>query len=353
MSQETELTLADLNFSYDPSIYDYYLDALQNQLLNFYLRADPRFAQAYSMDFTRHFIQFLKDKAKLKEPIHISILGVTRSGKSYTALAICIIHSLLNGRQFTAEYICANEFEYLEKVQSMPKEKLINSIFLIDEAKNTAFGSGSVAKRLKLTDVQNIIAINNISTISLTPDRFSNEKAFYGLRSFGKAIVKAKPMTDDGFPNYVGISRFMLYNLQEGSNGLPMGMVYIPIFTRLLPKNHAERLEKEYLDRKNDWVMKEMRGEGDVLMEMKKKSAENFLRDESFMGLKKKDEKVTYISMVLGSEWTKGEVLEIYNLIEIMRKGIKFEKNEDAQKVGKEDIEYDDKKSEEETEDDE
>jgi hypothetical protein len=253
---------------------------------------------------------------------------------SMAGLTLCIIHSLLNSRQFTMKYVCANEFDYIERLQNMPEIELINSIFLQDEQKNTAYGTGSVAKRMKILDVQNIIAINNISTIVITPDRFGNEKAFYGFRVFGKGVFKNKPFTEDGKPNYNQLTRLMLYNLQEGSNGLPMGMCYIPTVQKLLPEKHAQKLEKEYLDKKNEWVTKEMRGESDTLMMLKKNSAERFVKDDNFMGLKKKDEKITFISMVLGSEWTKGECLEVFNLTELIRKGINF----DAMKQAREDL---------------
>lgn len=309
-----ELKMSDLKFQINLKDAFYELDELQQEMLNFYLRADFRFKQAYHTNYTVPFIKWLRTSANLREPVHLSILGKTRSGKSYTAITIAIIHSLLNGRIFNSEYICAEAYEFLEKLKTMPSEKLINSIFLIDESRNAQYGFGSTARKMKLKDVQNIIAINNISTISLTPDRWANEEANYGLRTFGRCF-KTKSV------------RLMLYNLQEGSHGgsLPMGMVYLPIFTELLPKEYAEKLEKEYLEKKNEWVNAERRGEGNALAEIKKKTAEAFCHDEQFLGIKKKKERMTYISQKLGGEWTTKEFEEILNLTELIKQGVNFD----------------------------
>jgi hypothetical protein len=226
------LKLSDLDFTIDLSQADYQLDALQNEMLQFYLKNDMRFRRAFYTNWTPQFIQFMKDKAKLHEPLHLSVIGKTRSGKSYSSMSIAVIHALLNAKLFDIRYLCGNSYEFIEKLKDLDEEDLLNSIFLIDEEKKGVFSAGSIARKTKILDVQNIIAINNISTISLTPDRWSNESADYGLRSFGRCF-KTKSV------------RFMLYNLQEGGRGgsLPLGMVYIPIFTKLMPEKHAKILE--------------------------------------------------------------------------------------------------------------
>jgi hypothetical protein len=311
MEGDNKEFIKQLKFLFNLREANYEIDILQNKLLQFYLRNEIRFRRAFNTDYTADFLQFLKDKARLREPIHLSILGVVRSGKSYTAVTIASFMMALYGKKFTIEYICANAYEFLEKLKSMPQEKLLNTCFLIDEEKQATFGIGSIAKKIKLNDVQNIIAINNISTISLTPHGWAYREAMYGLRLFGRCF-KTKT------------TRSMLYNLQEKGKGgeLPLGNVYLPIFTAFLPKDYADELEKQYLEKKNEWVRGEMRGEGDVLYEIKRKSAEAFCRDEKFKGLKKKAEKITYISLKLGSEWTKGEVDEIYQITNLIRNGV-------------------------------
>lgn len=236
------------------------------------------------------------------------------SGKSYTALSLCIIHALLNGRFFDERYICGNSYEFIEKLKEMAEEDLINSIFLIDEEKKTVQGFGSTGRKMKILDVQNIIAINNISTISLTPDSWSNSNADYGCRSFGRDFEHK-------------ICRFMIYNLTESTKtGLPLGMIYLPIFTSLLPEKYAKILEGKYIKKKREWVNLEMRGEADAIAIIHKKTAESFMRDDQFLGLKKKNERKSYIQQKLGSEWSVGEIETVLQLTNMMRNGVNFDK---------------------------
>lgn len=313
MNTENNFDKSMLNFSFDLCEADYQIDALQNKLLEFYIRGDRRFRQAFYTNYTNDFLQYLKDKARLGEPIHLSVMGTTRSGKSSIASTIGFIIMALYGKMFSSEYVCANSIEFLEKIQSTPTEDTANSYFLIDEDKNY-WGIGSMAKKVKLQDVANIIAKHNISTASLCPTKFANQEAHYGLRMFGKCY-KTKTC------------RMMLYNLQEkGSGGtLPLGMVYLPIVEVLLPKEIGDKYNQEYEDKKDDWIKKEILGEGDVLYDLKKRTAENFIRDEQFKSLTKKKERMTYVSMKLGSEWTKSECEEVLSLATLLEKGVDFE----------------------------
>jgi len=311
MENEEKFDVSKLHFEFDLSKANYEIDVLQNRLLQVYLRADPKFRRAFSTNYTSDFFQFLKDKARLREPIHLSVMGVVRSGKSYSAISICAFLMALFNKKFTIDYIVGNAMEFLERLRTMPEEKLKNSCFLIDEEKSTMFNLGSIAKKTKLQDVQNIIAINNISTVMINPISWQNKEANYGLRNFGRCF-KTKTC------------RLMLYNLMEKGRGgeLPLGNVYIPIFTAFLPKSYADELEKAYLEKKNEWVRGEMRGEGDVLAEIRKKSAESFMRDKKYLELKKRGEKEAYIGIRLGSEWTKGETQQIYEITKLIEKGI-------------------------------
>jgi hypothetical protein len=116
----------------------------------------------------------------------------------------------------------------------------------------------------------------------------------------------------------------MLYTLQSGGHGgeLPMGMIYLPIFTEFLPKEYAQKLERQYLEKKMKWVNAEQRGEGDVLAETRKKNAVMFVNDKNFMRLKKKGEKMSYIMFKMGSEWTTSECEDIYQLTKLLGEGV-------------------------------
>lgn len=301
-----------LKFGFDLNKASYQLDELQNQLLQFYIRGDSRFRKAFYMNYTESFIKYLKSSTRLQEPVHISITGKTRSGKSYSATTLCLLHQAQFHRLFNSEYICANAYEFLEKLKSMPEDKLLNSIFLIDEQKQAVFGIGSMARKIKLEDVQNIIAINNISTVMLNPKSWANKDADYGLRTFGRCF-ETKTV------------RMMLYNLQEKGRGgeLPMGNIYMPIFTHFLPQPYAKELEDKYLEKKKRWVKAEMRGDGsDVLESLKKKTALNFLHDSKYMQLKSKRDRLNYITLRLGSEWTTGEKDQIEGYTKLFKNGI-------------------------------
>jgi hypothetical protein len=99
-----------------------------------------------------------------------------------------------------------------------------------------------------------------------------------------------------------------------------MGMVYLPIFTEVIP--YAEQLERDYLEKKKTWVQAEQRGEGDILFDLKKRTADKFVKDPKYLQIKHKQERLTYIGLKMGSEWTKGEVIEIESLTRLMVQGI-------------------------------
>lgn len=312
--QTQEFKPSDLNFRFELKNCDFKLDVLQEKMLQGYLRFDLKFRRAFYTNYTSDFFKFIQDKTKLNEPIHLSVMGSVRGGKSYGMISVCIYHQACYGRLFDIDYICANAYEFIEKLKEFPKEKLSNRIFLVDEEKSAVFGVGSVARKMKIQDVQNIIAINNISTIMINPTSWQNQDAFYGLRIFGRS-----------FPNKV--SRFMLYNLTANKSTMtPMGVVYIPVFTAFLDKKYSDSLEKQYLEKKNKWVDLERNGEGDILSEIKRDSAKNFMKDKQFKLLKTRDQKVTYISQKLGSEWTKSEVDEIFQITKLLEQGINLDK---------------------------
>jgi hypothetical protein len=300
-----------LDYSYDLKTAKFEQDVLQQEMLQFYLRADRKFRMAYNLDYTPKFVQFLRDKARLKEPISISCMGSTRGGKSYSMISIAWLMNYYQKRIMDAKYICGNALDFMDRLKQMQEDELMNSAFIVDEDKQSLFGQGSTAKKMKLLDISNIIAINNISTISICPTKFPRaESSSYGVRAFGRDFTQK-------------VNRFMLYNLQEGERGSirPLSMVYIPTFTKMLPKEISEKLEKEYLVKKNQWVMNEMRSTGDTFAELKKRIARIFFNDEIFNKITKKQEKLAYITAKLGGEYTKAEVDEILSMSNLYKQG--------------------------------
>ena len=302
-----------LKFEFDLSKTNYQLDRLQNKFLEFYLRSDMKFRRAFNTNYTQDFLGYIKDKTKLNEPLKLSTMGSTRGGKSYSMISLCAFHQACYRRKFNINYVCANAMEYLEKLKEFPSDKLFNRIFLIDEEKTAMFNVGSVARKMKLQDVANIVAINNISTIFLNPIKFPDKDANYGIRLFGRCFETKT-------------TRSMLYNLQESAKLIPVGMLFLPIFTAFLPKDYGLPLEAEYLKKKLAWVSDEREGRGDILAQIRKRSAEHFMKDKQFLDIAKKNEQLTYISQVLGSEFTKSEVEEILNITKLLRRGVVFNK---------------------------
>lgn len=311
--KQKELTYdrKDLKFNLDLSQAHYEIDPLQEKIIFDYQRRDERFKRAFNTNYTNDFLAVLKKKCELKEPITISIMGWTRGGKSSVGITIGVIIMAFHGRCFNIDFICANEIDFLKKIKEMDFKTSSNSVFLIDEQKSF-FGVGSTAKKIKLTDVQNIIAKHNISTVSICPTRFANEDAQYGLRVLGRCF-KTRTV------------RLMLYDLQESKMGTrPLGMIYLPIYDNFLPQEFAEKLKKDYLKIKDEWIEKEVMNENDVMGELKLDTAKMFIGDKEYDKLKTKDEKITYISMVLGAEWTVGEKKEVFTLTEMLKRGIKI-----------------------------
>ncbi len=273
------------------------MDALQLNIARLYIAENSKFAKAWITDYSKLFFRYIKDKCDLKEPIHISIIGQTRSGKSVSAITIGWLISHHNQSKFWIHNICGNEFDYLNELENSQK----NVCYIIDESKLSVYGTGSVARRMRIKDVQNIIAVNNVSTIWLRPDRWSFENVQYGLRAYGRHRDNPR------------FTRFMLYNLQESATiGAPLGMIYVPHFADLSPKN--KELEQLYLKKKQGWVDKEQLGEMDVLNSIKLDRAKELLNTMEFKDLTKRKERVAYVSQKLGSQWTKQEIEEIVTL---------------------------------------
>lgn len=228
------------------------------------------------------------------------------SGKSTSAIYIAGKVKEMVGETLLPYNVCGSEFEFIDNLKNAKK----NDFYVIDESKKTVFGVGSTAKKLKILDVQNIIAVNNISTIWIRPDRWSFEHATYGLRSAGRSF--------DSKPRY---NKYMLYNLQAtgGAGEFPMGMVYIPHYEETL--KDGKNIDKWYRAKKQAWVDKEQKGEGDAIYKFKLKIARKLAKDDKFSEMKKK-QKIVYISATLGSEWTRTECDEVVIMAEMIRGGM-------------------------------
>lgn len=322
---EGEFKWIERKFDVDIHRVNFELDALQQHLLQRYLRQDKNFLRAWNTNYTPLFMEFFKDKVRLNEPITLSIMGATRSAKSTSGITLAGLGMEARGRLMTVDKVCASEYVFLEEI----KKANFGDFYVIDESKQAMFGVGSMTRKFKIQDVQNIIAVNNISTIWIRPDKFSFEGAQYGLRSFGRGQFYT-----DGTKTPIRLARFMLYNLQESSAGgsLPLGMIYIPHFIDTL--QNGKKLWKEYSAKKQAWVDAEVQGNQDTLINQVFRVAEKIWKYEKFKVLKKKAEKTTFITALLGNEAGKQEVQQVVDVISLLEKGFTLEEIQNFNKVG-------------------
>jgi len=388
---ENELEILDVQ-------QDFVVDPLQQALIEKYCANDESFAQALFTDFTRLFFNFLRHKAQKNEPISISVMGIQRGGKSYASITLHAIMMLLRAKLPDSRFIVADKNDYLRALKMMPQGEVAATCFVVDEDKTAVYGTGSIARKQKIVDVQNIIAVNAISVIWIRPDEFSWSDAQYGLRVFGRfeakyknrqqwpeeaqqmyeiyiqkggfmdeqeyeEIQKRNPILS-GVPykSYKGgklafedfeyiegerrdksrmrLTRFMLYNLQESSKvgALPLGMVYLPPFNEmpgLFPaakgKSYMEEFENQYMSKKMDWVAKERSGTRDVMYREKMRIAKKFSIDPQFNQCKTRPDRILYLSVRLGSEFTKNDCMEMERLAKKIVEG--FWTEEDIKQI--------------------
>lgn len=248
------------------------------------------------------------------------------SGKSTSAITVAGLIMEARRRLMDTEHILENEYKLLEVLKNN-KITQFGDAFVIDESKQAVYGVGSTARKFKLSDIQNIIAVNNISTLWLRPDGWSFDNSQYGLRAFGRG-----QFYKDGTLCPVRINKFMLYNLQESSAGgsLPLGMIYLPHFEDIL--KNGKQLWKDYSQKKQNWVDDEQHGEADTMMTQAFSVAEKIYTYPRFQLLKSGSQKKTFIATALGSEATTGETKQIYEIIKLLENGFTLQEIKDFNK---------------------
>src|SRR3989304_9118312 len=75
-TSETDWKFRELNIDVTEVLFE--VDALQQELINRYIRQDKNFLRAYFTNYTNLFMNFIKDKARLNEPISLSMMGQVR-----------------------------------------------------------------------------------------------------------------------------------------------------------------------------------------------------------------------------------------------------------------------------------
>jgi hypothetical protein len=267
-------------------------DNLQEIFIYNSMRENRKFLRTIHTNFTPNFVEYLVRKTQLNEVMGVGVKGQVRGGKSTFALSIACFLSALRGRKFDINSVCASEFEFLEKVKTAE----FGQIFLIDESKLGVFGVGSVAKRMKLKDLANIIAIKNISTIYCSPREFNSENADYGFHILGRARTSKPRMI-----------RALMYNLAERGVGtyVPYGLVSLPIFKDIF--DYGDELDEAYHEKKLEWVEQEQKSEGSIMRDIQLNMAKELLKHPEIVRATKRKERFILAMGFLPDDYTSQE----------------------------------------------
>lgn len=311
------------------------ISPIQDFLLKQQMSTNEAFARAYFTEMTKVYFDFLQYKIENRENISIGLKGQTRSGKSAVASATAfhVAHLIVKihypetkpSLYYNINNICANESEYAYKV----KEATENSIFHIDEQRESKFQMGSVREELYIMDVQNIIAKANIHSLWLFPTDFIERNCQLGLETIGKDTEKR-------------LTKLLVYDLSKSKIGFgytPLGYIIMPVkhlwtckeigkygrcdtFGKPLCPNFptCPRFVATYERKKNTWIQKEKDQEIGEMQEQRFKMGEQLAKSTMFQDSPNQRQRVI-IARNLFPQLTEGELREI---IEIAKMGITF-----------------------------
>jgi hypothetical protein len=310
------------------------ISPIQDFLIKKEMSTSEAFARAYHTDMTKVFFDYLDYKIKNKENVAVGIKGQTRSGKSLTGHSISWHVANLNAKYvggkpsdyYHIENVCATESEYAYFV----KEADANSIYQIDEQRESKFQMGSVREELYIMDVQNIIAKAQIHSIWIYPTDFIERNCQLGLETIGKDPLRK-------------VTKLMVYDLTKSRLGFgftPLGYVIIPVghlwtckeidtYKRcddfgkpICPKfKECQRFMALYEKKKNLWIQQEKDQQMGHMQEQRFKMGEQLGKSEMFRGAPNQKQR-RIMARNFFPQLTEGELGEI---IEIAKMGISFD----------------------------
>lgn len=245
--REENKTVTEMRIN--PHSLQYEIDNIQNERVRDRMMKNPEYARIMSMNKTKLFFEWLQQKIKLKENITIEIKGYTRSGKSVTGITISkLITKLVKqihgiDREFEHYQVCKNESDFNQKVRNWAKQKkTFNTAWVVDEQTETHVGMGSYSELTMQEDINNIVAMECLHVCWIHPPHFVGRNALVGLETYGRNFE-------------YGITRCIMYDLHENKKvGIPMGLVYIPIF-------RDREFEKQYIGKKLEQIEGVMTGQ--------------------------------------------------------------------------------------------
>lgn len=195
-----------------PNKPNFSVDMFEDLIIQDISQNDSDMQVKLNRDLTNYFNKWIKQKLDAKEQIKISVKGETRSGKSLIALKIMKKIADYYNKEFnTDKIVCANQSELKQKLQDAD----FGDCFQVDENAFARSGMGSNVESQQLSDINNIIAKQNIHMGYITPRTFLNVGSTLGLAYFGKDTL-----------NWV--SRFLLYSL-KGASPVLLGYVVFDV----------------------------------------------------------------------------------------------------------------------------
>lgn len=242
---------------------------------------------------TQFFITECKKYVQRQQCLRISIMGETRSGKSETAITLCLLFTNffnecqkkglfnksdvitegfahLKKNVFDTTNILSSQHEYINILRHKAADKTLNygQFWQIDETIEQTGGIGSYTEEIELRNVNNIVAKFFQNEIWICPVRFKTQNCPYGLRVYKKDVINR-------------VNWCLLYKIDQSQTiGYSfLGWVNVPLHTN-------EVLRKEYDHKKNLWIQEQFMGGGNTRMKERKKTAEQLSQDELFSELR-------------------------------------------------------------------
>jgi len=288
------------------------------------------YPREFYTDQTKYLIQEMFRHAKQKMVFRISIMGITRGGKSEVGSTLgfwwvkifnqCLLAGTYDDIDlfkegtftkqpitFSTEFVCDNQQVYKAKMKQYHNDKTLKwgQIWQIDEEKKSTGGVGSMSELLEMTNLNNIIAKFNQCEIWIQPGELESRNVTFGIHIIKKDEVNRvnwgllyKPFSE---PNGATIFKFM-------------GWVKIPM-------HEHEDFRKEYNLLKNTWIAKELTGRADERSILRSECAE-YLVDNHYELFEKTETEKRFknskqrMKIVLNNVIMKGEVTTNFNELE-------------------------------------
>jgi hypothetical protein len=259
------------------------LPFLSREEENLLLGLKNQYYQAFQTNQLSFFLKTLTEYIQKRQVFRVSVMGQTRVGKSEIGSTICfwgtnIYNKLLNKgifddwdllekkkfsktpNTFDTSYVCANQMDYNDSLRKKlnNNELKLQQFWQIDEEKNSIGGVGSISEMIETANLNNIIAKVCQHEIWIRPLGFQARNTVFGLHAFKKDMKN--------FVNWC-----LVYQVGSEPSG---ATTYNFIGWAGFPLHKNEKFRIQYNDKKDDWIVGEMKGKTDPRMESRSQASE-------------------------------------------------------------------------------